>query len=131
MGRTLDAKIVIDATNPLNPDLSGLLLYGDNSGGEKIAKWASKSKVVKALNSAFAKVMEHPKINGVKFMMLIAGDDVLALNTVAVLIDDLGFQSQKMSGLSNSRLLEMLGLSLITLGNKEGLGNEIGFLFCT
>jgi predicted dinucleotide-binding enzyme len=75
--------------------------------------------------------MEHPKINGVKSMMLIAGDDVLALNTVAVLIDDLGFQSQKMSGLSNSRLLEMLGLSLITLGNKEGLGNEIGFLFCT
>jgi predicted dinucleotide-binding enzyme len=38
MGSTLDAKIVIDATNPLNPDLSGLLLYGDNSGGEKIAK---------------------------------------------------------------------------------------------
>ncbi len=75
--------------------------------------------------------MEHPKINGVKSMMLIAGDDVLALNTVAVLIDDLGFQSQKMSGLSNSRLLELLGLSLITLGNKEGLGNEIGFLFCT
>ena len=75
--------------------------------------------------------MEHPKINGVKSMMLIAGDDVLALNTVAVLIDDLGFQSQKMSGLSNSRLLEMLGLSLITLGYKEGLGNEIGFLFCT
>jgi len=75
--------------------------------------------------------MEHPKINGVKSMMLIAGDDVLALNTVAVLIDDLGFQSQKMSGLSNSRLLELLGLSLITFGNKEGLGNEIGFLFCT
>ena len=75
--------------------------------------------------------MEHPKINGVKSMMLIAGDDVLTLNTVAVLIDDLGFQSQKMSGLSNSRLLELLGLSLITFGNKEGLGNEIGFLFCT
>jgi predicted dinucleotide-binding enzyme len=126
MGSTLDAKIVIDATNPLKPDLSGLLLYGDNSGGEQVAKWASKAKVVKALNSAFAKVMEHPEINGVKSMMLIAGDDVPALNTVAELVDDLGFQSQKMNGISNSRLLEMVGLTLITLGYKEGLGNEIG-----
>jgi predicted dinucleotide-binding enzyme len=127
MGSTLDAKIVIDATNPLKPDLSGLLIYGDNSGGEQIAKWASKAKVVKALNSAFAKVMEHPEINGVKSMMLIAGDDLSALNTVAELVDDLGFQSQKMNGISNSRLLEMVGLTLITLGYKEGLGNEIGF----
>ncbi len=127
MGSTLDAKIVIDATNPLKPDLSGLLLYGDTSGGEQIAKWAPTSKVVKALNSAFAKVMEHPEINGVKSMMLIAGDDLSALNTVAELVDDLGFQSQKMNGISNSRLLEMVGLTLITLGYKEGLGNEIGF----
>jgi predicted dinucleotide-binding enzyme len=127
MGSALDAKIVIDATNPLKPDLSGLLIYGDNSGGEQVAKWASKAKVVKALNSAFATVMAHPEINGVKSMMLIAGDDVSALNTVAELVDDLGFQSQKMNGLSNSRLLEMVGLTLITLGYKEGLGNEIGF----
>jgi predicted dinucleotide-binding enzyme len=127
MGSTLDAKIVIDATNPLKPDLSGLLLYGDTSGGEQIAKWAPTSKVVKALNSAFAKVMEHPEINGVKSMMLIAGDDLSALNTVAELVDDLGFQSQKMNGISTSRLLEMVGLTLITLGYKEGLGNEIGF----
>jgi predicted dinucleotide-binding enzyme len=126
MGSTLDAKIVIDATNPLKPDLSGLLIYGDNSGGEQVAKWASKANVVKTLNSAFAKVMEHPEINGVKSVMLIAGDDVLALNTVAELVDDLGFQSQKMNGISNSRLLEMVGLTLITLGYKEGLGNEIG-----
>jgi predicted dinucleotide-binding enzyme len=126
MGSTLNAKIVIDATNPLKSDLSGLLLYGDTSGGEQIAKWAPTSKVVKALNSAFAKVMEHPEINGVKSMMLIAGDDVPALNTVAGLVDDLGFQSQKMNGISNSRLLEMVGLTLITLGYKEGLGNEIG-----
>jgi predicted dinucleotide-binding enzyme len=126
MGSTLDAKIVIDATNPLKPDLSGLLIYGDTSGGEQIAKWAPTSKVVKALNSAFAKVMEHPEINGVKSMMLIAGDDLSALNTVAGLVDDLGFQSQKMNGISNSRLLEMVGLTLITLGYKEGLGNEIG-----
>jgi predicted dinucleotide-binding enzyme len=126
IGNTLNAKIVIDATNPLKSDLSGLLLYGDTSGGEQIAKWAPTSKVVKALNSAFAKVMEHPEINGVKSMMLIAGDDVPALNTVAGLVDDLGFQSQKMNGISNSRLLEMVGLTLITLGYKEGLGNEIG-----
>ena len=127
MGSTLNAKIVIDATNPLKPDFSGLLLYGDTSGGEQIAKWAPTSKVVKALNSAFAKVMEHPEINGVKSMMLIAGDDLSALNTVAELVDDLGFQSQKMNGISTSRLLEMVGLTLITLGYKEGLGNEIGF----
>jgi predicted dinucleotide-binding enzyme len=126
MGSTLNAKIVIDATNPLKSDFSGLLLYGDTSGGEQIAKWAPTSKVVKALNSAFAKVMEHPEINGVKSMMLIAGDDVPALNTVAGLVDDLGFQSQKMNGISNSRLLEMVGLTLITLGYKEDLGNEIG-----
>lgn len=127
MGNALDGKIVMDATNPLKPDLSGLLLSGNDSGGEQVARWAPNTKVVKALNSAFANVMAKPEINGIKSTMLIAGDDEMALNTVSELVNDLGFQSQKMKGIENSRLIEMVGLTLITLGYKQGLGNEFGF----
>src|SRR5947209_1444871 len=36
----LKGKIVIDTTNPLRPDLSGLSVNGDSSGGQLVSSWA-------------------------------------------------------------------------------------------
>src|SRR5206468_319127 len=43
----LTGKTLIDATNPLLPDLSGLDTGTTTSAGEKVAAWARGAKVVK------------------------------------------------------------------------------------
>lgn len=37
----LGGRIVVDCTNPLKPELSGLTHTGDDSGGEQVARWAT------------------------------------------------------------------------------------------
>ena len=93
MGNNLDGKILIDSTNPFKPDMSGLTHSGNDSGGEQVARWAPKANVVKAINCAFASVMANPEINGVKATLLIASDDEEALQQVAGLTNDLGFNT--------------------------------------
>lgn len=46
----LTGKILIDATNPLLPNLASLD-SGATSGGEQVAAWAKGARVVKAFNT--------------------------------------------------------------------------------
>ncbi len=45
----LDNKILIDCTNPLAPDLSGLVLGTTTSAGETVASWAPGAQGCKGL----------------------------------------------------------------------------------
>ncbi|MGH3264812.1 MAG: NADPH-dependent F420 reductase [Trebonia sp.] len=45
----LSGPIVVDATNPLRADLSGLSVQGDNSAGEQIAAVLPDARVVKGV----------------------------------------------------------------------------------
>src|SRR5207248_6690060 len=47
----LRGKIVIDCTNPLRPDLSGLEVGFTTSGAERVAEWADGARVFKAFNT--------------------------------------------------------------------------------
>ena len=71
----LNGKILIDATNPLLPDLSGLTHGTTTSGGEQVAGWASGAKVVKAFNTVGANIMADPSFEGHKPVMFYCGDD--------------------------------------------------------
>jgi predicted dinucleotide-binding enzyme len=44
---SLSGKIVIDATNPLKPDLSGLAIGHSTSAAEQIAGWTGGARVVR------------------------------------------------------------------------------------
>src|SRR5882724_5544957 len=46
----LAGKIVIDATNPLKPDFTGLDRGFSASGGEQVAQWAVGAHVFKTMN---------------------------------------------------------------------------------
>jgi 8-hydroxy-5-deazaflavin:NADPH oxidoreductase len=48
----LDGKVIWDCTNPLDPDLSGLLLGTTTSAGEEVARLAPSAHVVTAAFSA-------------------------------------------------------------------------------
>ncbi|HEY1379851.1 MAG TPA: NAD(P)-binding domain-containing protein, partial [Gemmataceae bacterium] len=56
----LAGKAVIDCTNPLKPDFSGLALGFSTSGAEQVARWAAGARVVMAFNTTGFNVMADP-----------------------------------------------------------------------
>ncbi|MCI0360048.1 MAG: NAD(P)-binding domain-containing protein, partial [Planctomycetaceae bacterium] len=53
----LAGRVLIDCSNPLTADFSGIELGHSTSAAEEIARWAKGARVVKAFNSASSKVM--------------------------------------------------------------------------
>ncbi|MBV8601723.1 MAG: dinucleotide-binding enzyme, partial [Candidatus Eremiobacteraeota bacterium] len=68
-GRPLAGKVVIDCTNPLKSDLSGLELGFDTSQAERVAKAAPGARLVKAFNTVGFNVMTNPRFAGRNAMM--------------------------------------------------------------
>jgi len=122
----LKGKIVLDATNPLLPDLSGLDTQGGTSGGEQVAKLAGVP-VVKIFNTTGYPNMANPDFNGQRATMFYCGDDANAKSIAAGLASDLGFEPIDAGPLSQARLLEPLALLWITLALKQGLGSNFAF----
>src|SRR5579859_485043 len=69
----LNGKILIDATNPVLPDLSGLTHGNTTSGGEQVAGWARGAKVMKAFNTVGANVMADSSFAGSRPVMFYCG----------------------------------------------------------
>jgi len=82
---------VIDVTNPLKPDMSGLAIQG-MSASEMIQGRVPGAKVVKALNTVFASNMGEPTHGGVPFDGLVAGDDDEAKKAVLELLGQIGYR---------------------------------------
>jgi 8-hydroxy-5-deazaflavin:NADPH oxidoreductase len=120
-------KIVIDATNPLLPDLSALEIGTTTSAAEQIASWIPKARVVKAFNTIGYPVMADPVVNGKAVTLFYCGDDDQAKNTTAKLAADLGFNPVDAGRLTQARLLEPMALLWISLAFKQGFGRHWGF----
>ena len=125
--KNYEGKILVDCTNPLKPDLSGLTLTGNTSGGEQVAQWAKGASVVKAFNTTGFNIMAAPEIHGKKTAMLVASDNDEARKTIATLAEELDFDAVEFGGLASARLMEPYALVWITLAYKHGLGREFGF----
>jgi predicted dinucleotide-binding enzyme len=123
----LNNKIVIDCTNPLKPDLSGLELGYTSSAAEEIARMAPGSRVVKAFNTAFAQVyQEKSRLFGSRrASMLYCGDDAEAKSVAAKLIMDVGFDPVDCGPLTAARLLEPVAMLVITLGYGMKMGTNM------
>ena len=117
-------KIIIDATNPLKPDFSGLEIGFDTSGAEKVAQWAKGAKVFKSFNQTGWENMANPSYNGKPSVMLVCGDDESAKKTVLQLVSDIGFEAIDAGKLEAARLIEPFGMTWIHLAMKQGLGRD-------
>jgi predicted dinucleotide-binding enzyme len=124
---TLAGKIVIDCTNPLAPDLSGLAIGHTTSAGEEVAKWAKGARVVKAFNTTGSGNMANARYDSARPTMCLCGDDSAAKASVAKLAEDLGFEAVDAGPLKNARLLEPFAMLWIYLAIKQGLGPDIAF----
>jgi 8-hydroxy-5-deazaflavin:NADPH oxidoreductase len=123
----LNGKIVIDCTNPLQPDLSGLTLGHTTSAGEQVAQWAAGARVVKAFNTTGAGNMANTHYGDKEVTMCVAGDDASAKTVVMGLAHDLGFEAVDAGPLKNARLLESFAMLWIYLAVKQRLGPNIAF----
>ena len=123
----LTGKVVIDCTNPLKPDLSGLTIGHDTSGAEQVANWAKGAPVVKCFNTTGANNMENAAYPGGKPVMFCCGDDAGANALVMKLGDEIGFEMIDAGKLEIARLLEPLAMLWIHLAYRGGLGREFAF----
>jgi hypothetical protein len=113
-------KIVIDVTNPLEPDGQGKppkpgVGYPD-SAGAIIQKRLPDSKVVKAFNIIGAHYMANPKLEEGMATMFICGDDKGANDLVAKIASDWGWDVIDIGGIRESYLLEALAMLWIRYG---------------
>jgi len=123
----LAGKLLIDAINPLLPNLAGLECGTTTSAAEQVAGWARNAKVVKAFNTVGFNIMANPAFGADRAVMFYCGDDAAAKKTVRVLVEQLGFEAVDAGRLSQARLLEPFALPWISLAYAGGLGREIGF----
>jgi 8-hydroxy-5-deazaflavin:NADPH oxidoreductase len=126
-GLALAGKTVVDATNPLKADLSGLDVGTTSSGAEMVAQWAPGAHVVKAFNTIGFNVMADPHFGDRAAALFYCGDDAAAKATVRQLALDLGFNAMDAGPLEQARLLEPFALLWITLALKYGYTRGIGF----
>lgn len=124
---SLAGKVLIDATNPLLPQLAGLEYGNSTSGAEQVAGWAAGARVVKAFNTVGANVMVDPRFGDRAATLFYCGDDAAAKQAVHQLATELGFEANDAGPLRQARLLEPFALLWISLAMVHGYGREIGF----
>ena len=119
-------KVVIDATNPLDPsgDRAALAVSGPaDSGGETVQRALPEARVVKCFNTVNNTLMVDPGFDP-RQAMLIAGNDAAAKATVAEALDDFGWDALDVGGIEQSRQLESLCLLWVAVGRATGVWNH-------
>jgi predicted dinucleotide-binding enzyme len=127
VARSLAGKVVVDCTNPLKEDNSGLALGYATSGAEQVAEWARGAKVVKALNQAGFNIMGNPVFEGQRAVMFDCGDDAGEKSIVLKLVAEIGFEGIDAGNLVIARLLEPYAMLWIHLAYGQGMGREFAF----
>lgn len=110
----LGSQIVVDATNALTMADDGLMEFASTvSAGEEVQSTASDTKVVKAFNTVGFHVVADPAVAGGPVSVPIAGNDEDAKQTVAALVERMGFECVDVGPIRQARYLE--GMSALYL----------------
>jgi predicted dinucleotide-binding enzyme len=122
----LAGKIVVDLTNPMKADYSGLAIGFSTSAAEEIARLAPQAKVVKGFNTLFASVLQNGgKAAGTPATVLLAGDDADAVAQVEGLVKAAGLKTIVAGPLASARNIEAVAALNIGLGYGQGKGTDI------
>ena len=122
----LEGRVLVDCTNPLDPDSYDLIPGMKTSAAEYIAKKSKHAQVVKAFNTVFAeRILLGADVDGSKASVFYCTDEKAAKDVAVELIEDMGFEPINCGELKNARYLEPMGGMIIKLGYPMGLGTEI------
>jgi 8-hydroxy-5-deazaflavin:NADPH oxidoreductase len=120
----LEGRAVVDISNPLTDDMSGLTVGFNTSAAEEIQKAVPGARVVKAFNTVFAQVLGGDGASQ-NVQVFYAGDDDGAKQAVRTLIESAGFDAVDAGPLTNARYLEPMGMMNIYLGYMAGRGTSV------
>lgn len=121
----LAGKVLVDISNPVKPDFSGLTIGHTTSAAEELQAAAPDASVVKAFNTIFAGVLDLPADQTADVPVFVAGNDEAAVATAAEVVTLAGFAVEKTGSLDAARLLEPLGMLNIRFGYGLGHGTTI------
>ena len=118
----LDGKVLVDATNPLQPSTTGTGMFvgTTDSLGEQVQRAVPGARVVKAYNTVGNALMVDPDLRGGPPTMFIAGDDAEAKTTVTRLLEETGWDVADLGGIENSRWLEGMAMAWVAYGRRTG-----------
>lgn len=107
------AKIVIDATNPIDekPPVNGALRYFtsmNESLMERLQQLVPDAKFVKAFNSVGNALMYKPNLAGGPPTMFICGNDAEAKQKVTAILTSFGWETEDMGGAEVAGSIEAL-----------------------
>lgn len=129
IAKAASGKIVLDVTNPINPDWSPLLLGVENSAGEEINRLLPKAHVVKAFNTIFADIMNKPMDQGLAVTAFIAGNSKSAKQTVATMASDVGYHPIDVGPIYVARYLENMAHLNIQIAVGQQQGTDAAFVY--
>jgi predicted dinucleotide-binding enzyme len=108
--------VIVDVTNPVKPDLSGLATNGQ-SAAEELQQGLPGARVVKAFNTVFGTNQADPRPD---VQVHVAGDDADAKQQVRQLAESLGMTSIDAGALSAARYLEGMALLNMQINATQG-----------
>jgi predicted dinucleotide-binding enzyme len=126
LGDAAAGKVVIDATNPMKADFSGLAVT-DRSGAEELQARLPGAPVVKAFNTVFAANQADPAVDGVVLDGFYAGDDARAKETVRDLLAAIGYRPVDAGPLAAALALEHMAFLNIGLNAAHGWSWQSGW----
>lgn len=123
----VDGKVVIEISNPMKEDMSGLAVGLDTSAAEEVSRAVPSARVVKAFNTVFAQVLsKRPQRDGNREVQVFyASDDDGAKADVRGLIESMGFDPVDAGPLANARYLEPMGMLNIYFGYVAERGTGV------
>ena len=119
-GDQLDGKVVVDITNPVDPQTYAPVTVAAGSAAQELAAAAPGAKVVKAFNTTFAGTLAEGTVGGQPLDVFIASDDADAKNAVSALVEDGGLRAIDVGPLALARQLE--GAGYVHMAVQPGLG---------
>jgi predicted dinucleotide-binding enzyme len=116
-GDALAGKVIVDISNPFDPDFTGLVTPAGSSAAQEVAKAApAGAHVVKAFNTLLGEVLAADQAGGRPLDVFIAGDDGGAKARLSSFIESLAFRPLDVGDLKMAHWLEGAGLLMVAPG---------------
>ncbi|MFC5861025.1 NADPH-dependent F420 reductase [Acidicapsa dinghuensis] len=123
----LAGKVLIDTTNPLKKDLSGLENLGGRSAAELVQEAQPQARVVKAFNTVGAPFLGHGQVGGAVAGGFYCSDDLGAKAITAGLVEQAGLFPTDCGALRNARYLEAMAMLWIDMAFGSRRGQRFAF----
>ena len=120
----LDGKVVVDITNPVDPQTYQPLDLAAGSVAQEIAQKVPGAKVAKAFNTTFAGTLVEGQVGGQPLDVFVASDDEDAKALLRRLAEDSGMRLVDAGPLAIARQLE--GAGYVHMAIQGELGTSYG-----